>query len=394
MELFILDSNFEMLQIVDNAESVLWDKKFRGEGYCEIYAPCADYLTECLVRGNYVYRTDDDMFCRIETIEVTTNADTGDYITATARDICCLLAGRVVVNQITYSGTVGGFMSKLLTENIISATDENRRISNFKIDSTNLAGFTNTISVSTAADTLLQIVVAACRTFDLGFRISFNPTDKTLNFALKRGEKRMSASSENYVEFSPDFSNILTTDYKDDEASYKNVAYVGYKTLDDSFALAKVERLTEASDPAGVARREVYADGTGASREVTEEELKELFPSAYKVSNAYYIMDGGTSVKVADIVDDTITLTDVGYYPLLQQIGLTALYSAARSKTFSGTVDTIDTYAYKVDYDLGDIVKVKDDYGNESNAQITEILESEDNDSGYLLTPYFDNEGE
>ena len=114
MELYILNKSLEVEGMIDDAESVLWDKKYNDIGECEIYSPYSDELRELLKKGNYIFRYDDDMACIIEDVEITTDAEDGDYIIATAKDACTILSGRIVRWPFVYSGKVSDFIGKLL----------------------------------------------------------------------------------------------------------------------------------------------------------------------------------------------------------------------------------------------------------------------------------------
>ena len=58
---------------------------------------------------------------------------------------------------------------------------------------------------------------------------------------------------------------------------------------------------------------------------------------------------------------------------------------------FAGTVEPDINYKYKKDYNLGDIVKIINEYGLSAKARITEVIESWD-ESGYTCIPTFDTE--
>ena len=75
---------------------------------------------------------------------------------------------------------------------------------------------------------------------------------------------------------------------------------------------------------------------------------------------------------------------------MIRAIGENTLAEQVRTQSFEGDVDTIDTYEYKTDYDLGDIVKVKNEYEIEAEAQITEVMESDDAESGYAIEPKYE----
>ena len=75
---------------------------------------------------------------------------------------------------------------------------------------------------------------------------------------------------------------------------------------------------------------------------------------------------------------------------LIRRLAQNTLAERVKTLEFEGSVDTLDTYVYKNDYDLGDIVKVVNEYGIEAQAQIVSIIESEDNEDGYIVEPTFE----
>ena len=392
MRLYILDKNYQIIGLVDESESVLWNKKYNDIGECEIYIPCQETYLALLEIGNYVYRYDDDMFCKIQSVEIQTNVEQGDYIVATATDICSILAGRIVRWQIVYSGTVAGFIQKAITDSVINPEQAQRKIPNFEFDSSNFSELTETINVSAFTEDLLQLVLTTCKTYNYGFRLSYNIDSQKLVFRLYKGKNKATPESEQYVEFSPTFSNILSSNYKEDIGNYKNVVYVGYKNTAEETHLLSL--YNGDNEPQGEERRELYVDGTGTSRSITFEELQQLFPSVTKSETTYYITEDGEQVAVAtsegEGEDERITVTDYTYLLLIRAVGQNALAERTRTQEFSGDVDTLDSYEYKVDYDNGDFVKVKNEYGIEAIAQITEILEAEDNENGYTVEPKFE----
>ena len=398
MKLYILDANYDTLAYLDESESVLWHKKFNDLGECEIYIPCDIEMLSILRKGHYVFRYDDDMFCKIESIEIKTDEQNGDYIVATATDMSKILSGRIVRWNTVFSGTVAQFIKKLIYDNIVVPKDEQgrfhtvRAISNFVFDMTEeeMAEFTDTIEASVNTDDLLQLIITTCKSFDYGFRTSFDIRNKELKFRLYKGVNRTDVNNDNYVEFSNAYANIISSNYKVDDGNYKNVAYVGYKSADkddDNVYLLSLYDGQEFGEvePQGEARREIYVDGTSTSREMTFDELQQLFPNVRKDSGSYYSGD----IQVATEKDDKITATDYTYLYLIRIIGRNLLAQKVVTEVFTGAVDTIDTYQYKVDYNIGDIVRVINEYGIESDAQVVGIMESEDNESGYVVEPRF-----
>jgi hypothetical protein len=389
MQIYILNAEYERIGMIDEAESVVWHKKYNDVGEAEIYTACTDeHIDLLLLDGKYLYRYDDDMFCKIEAFEITTNAEQGDYITATAADICKILSGRIIWDNFTYSGTVGGFIKKVLTENVINSTQQTRNIPNFTIDENSLDSITDEITYTTKSDDILQLIISTCKTANCGFRVSYNMNTQKLVFRLYRGENKATAQSDEYVEFSSSYANILSSHYKADESNHKTFAVVGAKDSDGSLMYITV--YAGNAEPQGEERKEIYIDATSTGRDITAEELLQMFPSAKLTGTTYNITLSGVPIAVANVNGDKVTVTDFTFEKMLEIIGYNGLAERVRTQEFSGEVDTIDTYDYKTDYDLGDVVKVKNDYEISAAAQITEIWETEDSEKGYSVEPKFE----
>jgi hypothetical protein len=414
MELYILDSDYQILGMIDEAESVLWNKRYNDAGEAEIYIPCSSEYLSMLRRGNYVYRYDDDMFCKISKVEIESDAENGDYIVATAPDIFNILAGRVVRWKVAYSGTVGEFIKKVLTDNAITPANgqTHRKIPKLTFDDRNIAEFSEKIETSAFADDLAQLVLTTCKAHNIGFRLSYDIREDKLVFRLYRGKNKASTTGGEYVEFSSAYSNIISSRYSEDDAQYKNVVYVGYKSANkDDETIYLYSYPSDEQEITGEKRREIYVDGSSTSRDITYDELVQMFGTVRKTtttvtqdnksvySSVYYAIVSGAEHAVATSLQDVpesgneteekITVTDFTYLLLIRTLAANTLAESVMTQSFEGDVDTIDTYEYKTDYDLGDIVKVKNDYGIEAEAQITEVMESDDADNGYSIEPKF-----
>lgn len=382
---------FDPIGVIDDAESILWNPKYNDVGECEIYIPCTEEYVSLLRRGNYVYRFDEDMFCKIEDFEIQTDVENGDYIIATAKDICNILAGRIVRWQIVFSGTLGQFIQKVLNDNVINPDQSHRAISHFTFDNSNLAEFNEKVEVSAFTDDLLQLILTTCKTYSIGFRVSFNIETRKLVFRLYKGENKASPMGEEYIEFSPRFANILSSHYKEEEGNYKNVVYVGYKSANkDDETIYLFSYPDNEYDIKGELRREMYVDGTGTSREITYEELKQMFPNVVKNASDYYSGEEKVATSEGTGEDEKITVTDFTYMKLIRRLAQDALADQVMIQSFEGDVDTVASYTYKVDYNLGDIVKVINEYGIEAEARITEIMESDDAENGFSVEPKFE----
>lgn len=70
----------------------------------------------------------------VQKVNLSTDEEDGDYLIVTGYDLKSIIGQRIIWNQTVLSGTVENGIKKLLNENVISPSDSDRKISNFKLD--------------------------------------------------------------------------------------------------------------------------------------------------------------------------------------------------------------------------------------------------------------------
>lgn len=346
MDLYITDQNFQTLGIIDAASSVIWSERYFETSDFEIYVPATDYYVDLLREDRYIFRNDTDCGMIIETVEITTSVEDGNYLTVTGRSLESILERRIVWQQTNLYGKVELCIRQLITENIINPTLAARKISNFKLGS--LKGYTDTMEKQITGKNLRESIQDICKSFGYGYKITVQ--DGNFVFDLYKGVDRSYNQSTNpYVVFSPDFENLLNSDYKLDKSTYKNVVLVAGEG-------EGLDRKTQAVGTAsGLDRREMYSDSRNASTNNGE-------------------------------------VSDEDYYSQLTEDGLETLANNQMTESYIGEVDYEKPYAYGRDYLLGDIVQVVNEYGIEATPRITEVIESED-ENGHSIIPTFEYDG-
>ena len=346
MDLYIADQNFQIVGIIDAPSSLIWAERYFEIGDFEIYVPATDDYADMLREDRYVFRNDTDCGMIIESVEITTNVEDGNYLTVTGRSLESILERRIVWQQTNLHGKVELCIRQLITENIINPTIAERKISNFKLGS--LKRYTDTMEKQITGKNLREVIQDICKSFGYGYKITMQ--DGTFVFDLYKGVDRSYNQSTNpYVVFSPDFENLLNSDYKLDKTNYKNVVLVAGEG-------EGLDRKTQAVGTAsGLDRREMYSDSRNASTNNGE-------------------------------------VSDEDYYARLTEDGLETLANNQMAESYIGEVDYEKPYAYGKDYLLGDIVQVVNEYGIAATPRITEIIESED-ENGYSIIPTFEYDG-
>lgn len=343
MELYVLDANREQIGIIDDYKSLIWAKRYIQFGDCEIYVRACEEYFSLLRKGHYLYRDDDDMVCRIDKLELDTSAEDGNYLIATGNDCRSILNQRIIWEQINYSGTVENYIRTLIGRNMIFSTVPDRNIDFFRLGLT--AGLTDTIDEQTTYTSLGEKVIELCNTYKYGSKVELG-LDNSFVFSIYKGvDRSYNQDILDHVVFSPEFDNIVSSKYITDSNNIKNVALV-------------------AGEGEGVERkRSIVGSASGLSR-------YELYVDARDVSS---------QVEEGETID---------YDAVLSTRGAEALAEYGIVESFEGEVEPHYSYKYGVDYCLGDIVQVVNEYGVSSSVRITEVIETFDQD-GYSIIPTF-----
>ncbi len=344
MDLYVLNKSLETTGVIDSYESLIWTPRYYTYGDFELYLPATDYNIKLLETDNYIIRNDSETVMIIEKINITTDAENGNYLTVSGRSLESILNRRIIWTQTTFSGTAENLIYKLLNENIINPKDSKRKVANLILGESK--GFTEKIDKQITGDNLGETVSAICTTYGYGFRITLNRNKKFL-FSLYKGENRSYSQNVNpYVVFSPEFDNLINSKYEKDRSDLATVALVA----GEGEGLSR--KTAETGGGTGLERYEIYVDARDIS------------------------------------TDAENPVTDAEYKSILQAKGQENIKEHGISQAFEGEVLTLKTYQYKKDWNLGDIVQVKNEFGISSTPQITEVIESDSKD-GYSVIPTF-----
>ena len=115
----------------------------------------------------------------------------------------------------------------MLNECIISPSIADRKISNFVfVPSADPKITSLKIDNQYTGDCLYDVIKGLCEENDIGFKIVLTDENK-FAFSLYAGVDRSYEQTENpYVVFSPNFENIINSNYYSSRASFRNVTLV------------------------------------------------------------------------------------------------------------------------------------------------------------------------
>lgn len=343
MELYVLDKEFEIIGIIDSASSVIWTERYYDAGDFEIYIQANTKYINLFKLDYYLLRMDSNMVGIIESINVTTDVENGDYIIVCGRDLKSIFDRRIIWNQVNFSGKTEIILRQLINENVISPSAEERKIPGVKLGS--MKGFTEETELQITGGSLMNKIIELCKASEIGWKAFWDEEGKIVVDFFKGENRSYSQDVNPYVVFSPEFDNLLSTETIEDIKSYKNVALVAGEG-------EGISQITVVAGSAiGMERRELYLE--------------------------------------SNISSNNGEISDSDYLNLLKEAGYEQLAVTTKTLSVTGTAETTLMYKLNEDYFLGDIVAVTNEYGISANTKILEIIESED-ETGYKVIPTFE----
>lgn len=338
---YILDDSFIPLTAFENYISFLWTDRYAEEGDFEIETvPEASLLAVCK-QDYYIMNTDSEHEMIIEGLKIVTDVEDGPRLYVTGSSLESILKRRIVWSKTVLSGNLQNGIKKLLNENIISPTDASRKISNFIFQASTDTDITKLeIARECDKENLYDLIVDICQTKKIGFKIVRNASNQFV-FSLYAG-KDHSYTQETlpFVAFSPKFDNLENSEFNNSTADSVNTVYVtGGENDSESLVLG---------NNSGLARRESHVSaGT--------------MDESYSGSYTDFLTEKGNE----ELKDKKIT------------------------KTFEGNVDATGLFKLGVDFSLGDIVQIENEFEIRDRARVVEIIHSDDK-SGRIVYPTFE----
>ncbi len=338
MDLYILNKALETIGIIDVYTSLIWNKKYFECGDFELYLPVTSETIDLLSRDNYIIRDDDDAVMIIQNIEITTDAENGNYLLVSGSSLESILKRRIIWKQTTLNTTIESAIRTLVYENAISPEITERAIPNLILDE--VRNFSDTIKTQFTGDNVYETVMNLCITYGLGWKISFK--NKKFVFDLYKGEDKSQT-----IIFSPEFDNLINTKYQSNIENYANVALIAGEGEGNQ------RKKQTIGDTSGLDRYEIFVDARDISTNSEE------------------------------------TISEDEYNNLLIQRGREKLSECETTIVFEGEIETKNTFE---DWHLGDIVQITNEYGISAKSRIVGIIESDDA-SGHKIIPTFSEWG-
>ena len=360
MDIYVMDTDFDVVGVLDKYSSLIWTDRLRGYGDFEIYTPFDLSILKLCKQDYYININYSDRTMIIEGIEILTDVD-GNNLRITGRSLESILDRRIVWDKTVVKGNMEDAVKTLITESIINPTYKPktvpkttvspRKISNFIFEDLPAGDPLKSLTINKSqytGDNIYDVLMKFCDAFQsdgLGFKVILNDNHQFV-FSLYSGiDRSYTQDALPYIIFSPDYDNVVNTNYLDDMSTMKNVTLVLGEGEDD----ARVRIIVGSTK--GLNRRELLTD----ARDLRSED----YDSTTQYKNALKIR---------------------GYEKLVEN---------CRAVSYEGEVEAQRQFVYGRDFLIGDIIQIENEYGIKGNARVIEWVIS-DSSSGFETYPTFD----
>ena len=349
--------------VCDSFSSLLWNIEYYKCGEFEVYIAPSPQNIEIFQTGRIVGRDDDkEHFGLIESVELETDAEDGDYLIVKGRFLMSLLERRIIYPTLNFTSqtSYGTIIQKAVENNAL--VSGNRLIPDLKLGEIQGACWSQTTKLQISYENLMEWIYTICEKIGgtANIRLSKIAEEQyEMIFELSQGSDRSMMQEENpRIVFSDSYNNLLSFTYFTDTSVKKNFAYVLGKGEGQQ---RKRTTYFADSEPALLDRYEVYVD----AKDISDEEQEN---------------------------GETKPISDAEYIELLKEKGNQNLIPT-KTKSESQIAVQPTQFQYGVNYFVGDFVTVEHNrFGIRQNKiQLVGMIESFDH-NGRNLTPTFKEE--
>ena len=346
--------------VCDSFSSLLWDIEYYQCGKFEVYIAANPRNIEIFKTARIVGRNDDkEHFGIIESVQIDTDMENGDYLTVSGRFLMCLLERRIIYPTCSFTSqkSYSDIVHAVVSQNAIH--DDNRRITGLSLGSVSGDCWGQTTKLQVSYDNLMKWIYTICEkiggTANIRLKkISGEQYEMVLD--LSEGTDRSIVQKENsHIIFSDGYTNLLSFTYSSDISVQRNFAYVLGKGEG-----TKRKRTTyfDGDEPSFLERYEVYVDAKDMADEQQEN-------------------------------GETKPISEKEYIELLKERGKEKIVLPMTASESQIAVQSTQ-FRYNTDYFVGDYVTVENRrFGlRQDKIQIIGMIESFDQ-NGRNLTPTF-----
>ena len=346
--------------ICDTFSSLLWDVEYYKCGSFEVYIAASPENISIFQTGRIVGRNDDSQhFGIIESVQINTDVENGDYLTVSGRFLMSLLERRIIypTYNITAQKAYSDIIREVVTQNAL--LNDNRRIPGLSLGTVSGSCWEKSTTLQISYANLMEWIYTICENIGgtANIRLIKSSGEQyKMVLDLSEGSDRSLLQEENpHIVFSDAYSNLLSFSYAADSSIQRNFVYIfGHGEGADR----KRTTYYDTDEPTYLDRYELYVDAD----DISEEEQVE---------------------------GETVPIPEEQYIELLKTRGSEKLVlpqTASESEIAAHNTQ----YVYNRDYFVGDYVTVEHKrFGMiQPKIQLIGMIEAYDQ-NGRSLTPTF-----
>lgn len=355
----IINADFELLAEIDNYESMHFVRRWHGVDDIELTINRYKRHTDLLQRGNIIIVGSDlhkAFIIKHKEIELTDEGKISENWAIKGLGLKSILGQRLTVPPVmkaydVITSNAETVMKHYVDSNVVSSPDSNRNITQLLLASNQNRGID--VEWSSRYKNLAEELTEISTYSGLGWNVSLDFSQNRWVFDVLQGRDLTSTQSIlPPVIFSPQFDSLQSLQYSESELGYKNVGYVAGQGEGED------RRIVEVGVDAGLRRNELFID----ARDVAE------------------VDEDDRPIPTEEIEG---TLTERGQQKLSEH---------AQELFMEGQVLTKSPFKYETDYDLGDMVTIREkEWGVTMDSRITEIKEIYET-GGFRIEAVFGND--
>lgn len=271
LSVFQIDNSGTFINIgeINQFTSLEWGKAYQEYGEFKLKAPITEENLTLIKEGHFLWLGEQDAML-IQIVKQDSSSDGERTFEAEGRSLECLLEQRCLWDAVNYEEQYAStIMYDIVTKNCISPSLTKRKIPFLGKSADKQLG--GKISYQKTGESVYEALCEIAETTGLGFRILFDPHDKTFTFDVYKGEDRSVDQTENvFVEFSTEVDDILESSFYHNAQDYRNVAWVWGEEMDvdDENWQPQIKYETGDTESEGFLRRELFVDADDVERVV------------------------------------------------------------------------------------------------------------------------------
>lgn len=423
MELYTLDSTLRRAAVIDQFESMIWTERYSAWGDFELRIISTPDTRRLLPAGTRLAMSDSYRVMTVELIDDSEDKDGRKVLKLSGRSIESVMEDRTARNTFAnltttpkwvLTGKPGDIARQIFNE--VCRTNVNFPDDQIPFLTTgslfppgNIAEPDAEITIELSLATVYKAVKDLCDAYDLGFRLIRNFDQSQIYFDIYTGSDRTTMqSSIAAVVFAPNLDNLTNIRSVTSISNYKNVAYVFHPygvqivtadgvsvevegfdrrvlTIDASnIQLPKRDYVVTAAQQNAVnAAMAATPDNQDVKNQLQKltQRTRLLPDDITSITLIYQVGPGLTSQQRTDLqaalnysVNYATTFEDPWLMGMLVQRGQDELAKNRQVQAFDGEMPIDSPYIYEVDYQLGDLVEMRNNDGVTNQMRVTEQI--------------------